>query len=56
MPEPPPELTDGPHLDYALQWFAFATIAVVGYAVLLRREVRDERTASTGSPSATEPG
>ena len=56
VPEPPPELTDGPHLDYALQWFAFATIAVVGYAVLLRREVRDERTASTGSPSATEPG
>jgi surfeit locus 1 family protein len=36
-PAPLPELSEGPHLGYALQWFAFATIALVGYVVLLRR-------------------
>ena len=37
-PLPPPKLDDGPHLGYAIQWFAFATIAVVGWAsVVLRR-------------------
>ncbi|MGE0352892.1 MAG: SURF1 family protein [Gemmatimonadales bacterium] len=34
---PEPELTDGPHLSYAIQWFAFATIAVVGGAILIWR-------------------
>lgn len=46
VPAPPPDLTDGPHLSYAFQWFAFATIAAVGYAVLLRREVRERRSTS----------
>jgi len=43
LPELPPlpPLTDGPHLSYALQWFSFATIAIVGYVVLLRRDRRD---------------
>lgn len=35
---PTPELDDGPHLAYAIQWFAFAAIAVVGGAIYLRRE------------------
>ena len=34
----PPPLNDGPHLSYAIQWFAFATIAVVGGSVLLGRK------------------
>jgi len=29
-----------PHLSYAIQWFTFATIAVVGFAILVRREHR----------------
>ena len=37
-PIPLPELSDGAHLSYAVQWFLFATIAGVGYVVLLRRE------------------
>jgi surfeit locus 1 family protein len=41
--EPPPELTNGPHLGYAIQWFSFATIAIIGWAVLVRREVLDRR-------------
>lgn len=37
IPPPPPELGTGPHLSYALQWFAFALIGLVGYGLLLRR-------------------
>lgn len=37
-----PELTEGPHWSYALQWFAFAVIFAVGGTVYLRR-TRDER-------------
>lgn len=33
-------LDEGPHLDYALQWFSFAAILVVTYAVFLRQELR----------------
>jgi surfeit locus 1 family protein len=48
---PEPELTDGPHLGYAFQWFAFATIAAVGYAVLARREVRDVAAGEPRRPA-----
>lgn len=38
---PAPDLDDGPHLGYAIQWFSFALIALVGWVVLLmRREGR----------------
>ena len=36
---PAPELSEGPHLGYAVQWFIFATIAAVGYPIILRRVV-----------------
>ncbi len=36
---PPPELSEGPHLSYAFQWFTFSLIAVVGYPIVLRRVV-----------------
>jgi cytochrome oxidase assembly protein ShyY1 len=39
LPVPPPELSEGPHLGYAAQWFIFSTIAVVGYPLVLRRVV-----------------
>ena len=39
-PVPMPELSEGPHLSYAIQWFCFAAIAVVGAVILLRRERR----------------
>ncbi len=32
---PPPPLDEGPHLGYAIQWFSFATIAILGYGVLV---------------------
>lgn len=34
---PPPSLDDGPHLSYAIQWFSFALIIVVGTGALLRK-------------------
>jgi surfeit locus 1 family protein len=37
---PLPALSEGPHLSYAIQWFTFATIGVIGYPMLLRREIR----------------
>jgi surfeit locus 1 family protein len=39
-PVPPPALDDGPHLSYAVQWFSFAAIALVGGALLARRDTR----------------
>ena len=40
---PLPELTEGPHLSYAIQWFTFAVIAAGGFVVLALREGRDHR-------------
>jgi cytochrome oxidase assembly protein ShyY1 len=37
VPVPPPELSEGPHLGYAVQWFIFSAIAVIGYPLVLRR-------------------
>jgi surfeit locus 1 family protein len=34
---PAPELTNGPHLSYAIQWFSFAIIIAVGSLALVRR-------------------
>jgi surfeit locus 1 family protein len=33
----PPALDEGPHLSYAIQWFSFALIIVVGTTALLRK-------------------
>ena len=34
---PSPVLDDGPHLSYAIQWFSFALIIVLGTGALLRK-------------------
>jgi cytochrome oxidase assembly protein ShyY1 len=41
-PVPPPELTDGSHLNYTGQWFIFATLTVIVYPLLLRRTARNK--------------
>jgi len=38
-PEPPPT-GSGPHFFYALQWWFFAALALVGFVLLARRESR----------------
>lgn len=45
-PVPPPDLSEGPHLSYALQWFAFTVVGVIGVGVLVRADIRDRRKAS----------
>jgi surfeit locus 1 family protein len=40
-----PELEEGPHLVYAIQWFLFIPIAFVGYGAILRREARKAAAA-----------
>jgi len=56
----PPELDEGPHFGYAMQWFIFSTIAVVGYPLILRRNARERaadggHTSSGGGASRTGP-
>lgn len=36
--QPELELSEGPHMGYALQWFTFAAILFFGYPVFLRRQ------------------
>jgi surfeit locus 1 family protein len=37
-----PPLDEGPHLSYAFQWFAFATVALVGVGIVLRQSRSSE--------------
>lgn len=48
---PLPELSDGPHLGYAIQWFAFALTALGGAGIVIHR-ARARRVA--GSTAARE--
>jgi surfeit locus 1 family protein len=53
---PPPPLDEGPHLGYALQWFSFAIVGVVGWIALVLRSRSDAaaraRHARTGDAPA----
>jgi cytochrome oxidase assembly protein ShyY1 len=35
-----PVFTNGPHLSYAIQWFLFSACALVGWSIVVRREVK----------------
>ena len=43
-PVPDPDLTEGPHLSYAFQWFFFSAGAVVVYLLILRRAVATQHS------------
>jgi cytochrome oxidase assembly protein ShyY1 len=43
VPVAPPELGEGPHLSYAVQWFIFAACVVVGWVLAVRRSVAANR-------------
>jgi len=49
IPSTDPVLTNGPHLSYAVQWFAFALIGLVGYWILLRRSARSGNPTGHGA-------
>src|SRR5215470_7805488 len=42
---PLPQLDAGPHLAYALQWLAFGAMALVGWVLVVRRELAERREA-----------
>lgn len=39
---PPEPLTEGSHLSYAMQWFSFALIGIIGYFFLLRSVLKNQ--------------
>lgn len=45
--QPEVDLSEGPHLSYAIQWFAFALMLGVGYFFYVRREQKREKTTDT---------
>ncbi|GAA1568061.1 SURF1 family protein [Kribbella sancticallisti] len=57
---PGPEIDDGPHFFYALQWFFFAMLAIGGLVYFSRRDVNGDETAAApdgavGSEGGPEP-
>ncbi len=41
---PPPELGEGPHLSYAVQWYLFASMGLVAYGLVLRKVARADQS------------
>ena len=46
------ELTEGPHMGYAIQWFAFAAILGLGYPFFIQRQ--EIKTAEDKNLKASE--
>lgn len=53
-----PELSEGPHFWYAVQWFMFAGIGITGIVVFIRGDLRERRARdhATGPSGTTPPG
>jgi cytochrome oxidase assembly protein ShyY1 len=47
---PSPELSEGPHFGYAMQWFIFMTIAIVGYPIVLYKVAHGRGKDGTNAP------
>jgi len=56
LPGAPPELDEGPHLSYAVQWFTFGAIALGGYPLIIRRWARERFSPPDGSPPSPQTG
>lgn len=45
----PPDLDEGPHLGYAVQWFGFAAVALFGWGIVaIRRGTAEQREEGDG--------
>jgi len=53
LPQPPPPDPVN-HMQYALEWFAFALIPIIGWPIALRRLARQRRAAMSSSTASTE--
>jgi cytochrome oxidase assembly protein ShyY1 len=47
-----PELSEGPHFWYAVQWFMFTAVAVAGIVVFIRSDLRARREESDEAAEA----
>lgn len=54
-PVPLPDLTTGPHLSYAWQWWLFAAMAPTGGVLLLRRDAQVAAEETATGAAAAEP-
>lgn len=55
VPVQPPELNEGNHFSYAIQWFIFAGMAGIGLVLLIRSDVRAmRRPAAAHAPEREE--
>ena len=48
-----PEISEGPHFWYAVQWFLFTGIAVAGIVVFIRGDLRDRREETSVTEQRT---
>ncbi len=55
-PIPAPSMSSGRSLVYAVQWWLFAAVAVVGTIILLRRDPEDDVSESLNPLSSSGPG
>lgn len=54
-----PELDNGPHLSYAIQWFVFALCVAIGWVLAVRRSLKARRRAEASAdaePTVTDAG
>ncbi|WP_051215445.1 SURF1 family cytochrome oxidase biogenesis protein [Granulicoccus phenolivorans] len=49
-----PELSEGNHFSYALQWFTFSAIAVFGAVYFIRSDLKDRRKRRAATAAAAE--
>nr|WP_283251627.1 SURF1 family protein [Aeromicrobium duanguangcaii] len=42
-----PDLGTGPHLFYSMQWYFFMALALLGYVLFVRAELRERRTPTS---------
>jgi cytochrome oxidase assembly protein ShyY1 len=50
-----PEISDGPHFWYAVQWFMFAGIGLAGIVVFIRGDLRERKTGNRKTPKPPKP-
>ena len=53
-PITPPQLSEGNHFTYAIQWFIFAGMAGLGLVLLIRSDVRAMREAAIAPAAVRE--
>lgn len=53
LPQPPPPDPVN-HMEYAIEWFGFALIPLIGWPVALRRLLRQRKPATSSTTASTE--